>query len=147
MSKTTLDSQPVTSHNLPGKTDKAGRYLTMVSTSLGIVGALGTMFVWLAANYFTGDVVIKTNRPVESLTIKVYDKKGQEAVYHTPVFQLMPGTYHLEIKPDGGRTIHHDTQVQFNNKTEITVSVLDGNDEPSESRSDSDKHHWWQFWR
>lgn len=144
MSKSTLETKP--SIKSAPKAETAHRYLGIISTSLGIAGAVGTLFVWLTANYYVGEIEIKTARAAHSLTIKAYDKKGNEATFHTPRFQLMPGSYHLEITDGNAPSVHHDTNVQFNQKTIIYVTMPEGTE--SDSAGDSGgKRHWWQFWK
>jgi hypothetical protein len=142
MSQSTLEKKPTTGN----KVETTHRYLGIVSTSLGIAGAVGTLFVWLTANFYVGEIEIRTTRPISSLTVKAYNPKGSEAVFHTPRFQLMPGAYHLEIIPEGSDSIHHDTNVQFNNKTIINVTVPEGSGDNAAGESNG-KRHWWQFWR
>jgi len=135
-------SQPKT------KVERASSYLGLVSTTVGVLGAVGTVFVWLTANFYVGDIEVQPDQRVQSVVVKVYDQKGQEASFHTPRFQLMPGSYHLEITPNGGATHHADAVVRFHEKTIVDVQVK-GGEEQAEDKDERvpRKKHWWQFWR
>lgn len=147
MPQTTVSS---TETPLPtkSKVERAHHYLGIASTTIGIVGAIGTLFVWLAANFYVGDLEVKLDRPVTALEIKVYDRKGRESVYHTTRFQLMPGTYEMDVVPAGGSAKRVSATVRFREKTVIKVTVpgsqgeSEGGDEAPERRK-----RWWQFWR
>lgn len=128
------------------KVDKVHSYLVLASTALGVLGALGTGFVWLAANFCVGDVEIRTDRPVESLVTKVTDKHGQQSTFFGNHVQVMPGTYHLEIGVPDKVLKHADANVQMWKSQAITVSVPVEFSKPVEEQP-PDKKHWWQFWK
>ena len=102
----------------PGKLKE---HLSLASTALPIAGAVGTLGVWLAATFYVGDVQIATDRPFNTLEVRVSDKKGQESVFHTPQFQLMPGKYHLEVTVDSQFKQHADIKTVFRKSTTIAV--------------------------
>ena len=148
------------------KVEKAQSYLTVVSTTIGIVGAVGTGFVWLATTFFLGDVQIRPDKPVDNVVIKVTDKHGQTAMYYGKDVQLLPGKYHIEIGlPDKPATQHADINVQLWKIATIPWAVpadaaIDGaSDAPTGATIDSsinttadndaavERKHWWQFWR
>ena len=131
----------------PARIVKANHYLGLISTVVGICGGLGTLFVWLTANFYVGDIEVVTDRPVDSMAIRVYDRKGGETTFHTSKFQLMPGIYHFDVVPAGAITAHADAQVSFAKKTVIPVSVTSGADDSSGEDTHPVKKHWWQFWR
>ncbi len=121
--------------------------MTILVTALPIVGALGTFFVWTATNFYVGDVEVQTNRPFNTITVKVFDTKGSEATFHTPKFQLMPGDYHLVINTDNNGTQHSDTNVAFHAKTKVQV-ILPSDLEIVEAQAVPVKpKRFWQFWR
>ena len=125
--------------------DKAQSWLTVASTTFGIIGAVGTGAVWLIANFYTGTVEVKANQPVESVIIKVYDTRGKETTFHSKTLQLMPGTYHLEVVLPDGRSRHFDTAVKFGETSALAVSV---SDKASETEAEPvKKKRWFQFWR
>lgn len=133
---------------------KTKETLGLISTTLPIIGAIGTLCVWLISTYYVGDVELSTvgDKQLARVTVKVYDPKGHEATYHTPKFQLMPGSYHLEITPEGQATQHAETEVSFNKRSEVKIALAepqaDGEKpEEGEKEEQSGKKRWWQFWR
>jgi len=90
--------------------------LQIASTTLSIAGALGTLFVWSAANFYVGDVEVIADHPYQSLVVDVFDHKGQGTTFHTNKFQLMPGRYHVEVTADGKSKQPADVEVQFGKK-------------------------------
>ncbi|HEY9683163.1 MAG TPA: hypothetical protein V6C86_16410 [Oculatellaceae cyanobacterium] len=131
MAATTPQKSPVsTTSDVPNaNTTKAGgkgrfkETITTISTALPIIGAVGTAGVWLAANFYTGEVEVTPDRPFNSLEVRVSDKKGQETVFHTPSFQLMPGQYHLEVTVDSQHKQHFDVKTSFHKHQKIAVHV------------------------
>src|SRR4030095_15771078 len=121
MSDTAVGQSPKTSSQPKTKVERASSYLSLASTTIGVLGAAGTLFVWLAANFYVGDIEVQPDQVLESVVVKVYDQKGQEASFHTPRFQLMPGSYHLEIVPNGGGAQHTDVVVKFREKTIVNL--------------------------
>lgn len=122
--------------------------LSILGTGLPILGAVGTVFCWTAANFYVGDVEVQTSRPYDTITVKVFDNKGSEATFHTPKFQLMPGNYHLVINADNLGTQHADTNVAFHAKTKVQVELpsdLDRKEAQEEPKAKS--KHFWQFWK
>ncbi|MBX9772629.1 MAG: hypothetical protein K2X29_14725, partial [Candidatus Obscuribacterales bacterium] len=129
----------------PTKVEHADKTLGVVTKVITIVGAAGTVLVWLTANFYTGEVKLKPDHEVSAITTRVYDKKGQEGLYHTASFYLMPGTYHLEITPEGGTKQDADVEVAFTKSIEIPVTAPAS--EAAETTDKPGKKHWWQFWR
>src|SRR5262249_32915936 len=125
----TPDSRaPLAPVAVQGKTrvEKLQGYLGVVSTTLGIIGAIGTAFVWIAANVFVGDVEIRPSKPVEAVMVKVIDRKGQQSIYYSKHVQLMPGSYHLELGvPDKQPTRHLDVNIQLWKSAVIPYPVAD----------------------
>lgn len=129
-----------------GKAEKLHTYLGMTSTTLGILGAVGTGFVFLASNFYVGDLEITTDKPVDSLQVKVVDKKGQAMTYYGTHVSLMPGSYHLEIGvPDLPDKKHMDATVELWKKTPISYTVPDGAE--SKEPATEERKRWWQFWK
>ncbi|MBY0359315.1 MAG: hypothetical protein K2W82_15040 [Candidatus Obscuribacterales bacterium] len=126
------------------KIERVHSYLTVASTAIGICGALGSLFVWLAANFYVGNIELKPEEQLDSLVVKVYNREGHESTYHSKSFQLMPGKYHLEVLLPENKSRHFDTEVIFQKTTEIPFSVSGDNSEPGYKRN---KRSWWQFWR
>ncbi len=105
------------------RVERTHRLIHTASMACGIAGAVGAAGVWLAANIYVGDIEISPDKSVQSVLIKVYDKKGQDATYHLKHFQLMPGNYHLEVTADGGPAQHAEIKVEFGQKCIVPVTV------------------------
>jgi hypothetical protein len=151
------------------KVERAHSYLALASTGIGVLGALGTGFVWVSTTFFLGDVHINPDKPIDALTIKVIDKRGQSSSYFGKDVQLMPGKYRLEIsRADGSGPQMADVNVQLWKVATIPYSVPTTEMKPAEAGMDSgtgmsddmsvgisaesmrrldDKKHWWQFWK
>lgn len=135
------------------KVTKAKDVFGLLQAVLTVLGAVGTLFVWLMANVYVGDVQVVPSKPVTSISVQVFDKKGQGTTYNTPRFQLMPGTYHMSISVDGKPACHADTKVDFNKTSTVNVEVatepaIAADSQPSVSQEDANaKKRWWQFWR
>ena len=78
-------------------------------------------FVWCAANLYVGDVEVVTDQPTPDLVVNVYNQKGQATNYHVNKFQLMPGSYHIEILPDGKTKIPANIEVNFHSVNRLVV--------------------------
>lgn len=138
------------------KVEKAQSYLALISTCIGICGAVGTGFVWLATSFFLGDVQIAPSKPVDAVCVKVIDKRGQAATYYAKDVQLMPGKYHLEISVPDIQTVQHaDVDVKLWKISTIPYTVPEktaanaATEETSEQSAQADEPHkrWWQFWK
>lgn len=143
--------------------EKAQPLLSVISASIGIIGAASTFCVWLATTFYVGQVEVQPVGNVAGVSIKVYTKDGHESVFHTKKIALMPGEYHLEVISPTGNKIPMDTSVRFNETRVLPVSFPEttqstdsassiGN--PTEGYADSSiaeqpkkKTRWWQFWR
>jgi hypothetical protein len=147
MPETTV-TPPQTLVPTKSKVERAHHYLSIASTTIGILGAIGTLLVWLAANFYVGDLEVKLDRPVDELEVKVYDQKGKESVYHTTRFQLMPGTYEMDVVPAGGSAQRVSATVRFREKTVINVTVPGSKGESAGGDGAPEpRKRWWQFWR
>lgn len=125
-----LAGNPAESNPAPKGSGKLKDTLSLASTALPIAGAVGTLAVWIAANFYVGEVQITPDRPFSTLEVRVSDKKGQESVFHTPHFQLMPGKYHLEVTVDSHFKHHADIKAAFQKSTNILVHVPAGENVP-----------------
>lgn len=126
------------------KIEKAHSYLGLVSTTLGIVGAVGTAFCWIATTFFEGQVEIRPDKPVEAVLVKVMDNKGQQSIYYNRFVSLLPGDYHLEFGvPDKKPTKHADVHVELWKQSVIPFVVPPELVQPEKI----EKKKWWQFWK
>lgn len=146
---------------LPSAANKTKDTLQVITAALPIIGASGTLFVWITANFYVGDVEIACADKYDHMLVKVFDNKGHETQFHTPRFQVWPGSYHFEISADDGKPQHADANVEFHQKTTIPVTLaaapkadpqsdshpVDPNADAKEEQSDSKKRSWWKFWR
>ena len=128
---------------------KAKETLNLLATAiLPIVGALGTLSVFLIANFYVGDVEVTAPHTFSTLEVHAYNKKGQEAVFHSPRFQLMPDDYHFEIAVDSRPKQHADAAVRFRERTLVQVSqpAASPSSDPTTANI-AKKKHWWQVWK
>ena len=157
------------------KVDKAQSLLTVISTSIGIMGALGSLAVWSASAFYVGHIHVKAEQDIPEMAVKVYTKEGHESVFHTKWIDLMPEKYHIEVVGPKGQSVHRDVAVRFNETIDIPVSfelpkagenselgsaVENGtksgtpestnestNESMKESKAGKKKKRWFQFWR
>ncbi len=132
--------------------EKTQSLLSVISSSVGLIGVAGSVFAFAVSSFYVGSVDIKPDREYPGLSVKVYTKEGHESLFHCKHISLMPGEYHLEISAPEKKALHLDTKISFNKNNEIPVS-FDGLDSSKpgqnaelnpESRS---KKRWWQFWK
>ena len=131
------------------KLSKAKDVLAVISTTVTILGALGTLFVFLAVNYYVGDVEVACSQPFQKIEIGAFNRKGQSSTFYTPKFQLMPGTYHLSITCDGKAPQHQEAVVRVGHKTTVQVTQAvepvstQATDQEAEQVATKVKQHWW----
>ena len=138
---------PRTATPAPSKMSRTKDVISILTTALPIIGAVGTLFVWLTANLYVGDVEVRLSRPYSNVTVKVCDARGQEATFNTPHFQLMPGDYHLVVTADDAIPHHADAKVEFHNRSIIDIELATNNDDQKSNQEKLSKKRWWQFWR
>ena len=102
------------------KLEKTQSMLTVISTSIGLLGMAGSVFAMGLATFYTGAVEVRPDMDANDVVVKVYTKEGHESVYHTKHIELMPGSYHLEISSDG-RVVHTETKIRFHKTNNIPV--------------------------
>lgn len=138
---------PPSSRTASTKATKTKEIITVLSTAVPVLGAVGTLFVWLCANLYVGNVEIQPANKYETIVVDVFDQKGQQSSFHTPRFQLMPGKYHLAITTDKNTAQHVDAQIELG-KTE-TIKIENGESTPAPSGINEPvaRKHWWQFWK
>lgn len=130
------------------KVEKAQSYLGLASTTIGIVGAIGTAFVWLATTYYTGQLEIHPDKLVDGMMVKVTDSKGQQSTFYTRYVNLMPGDYHIEFGvPDKQPTRHADAHVNLWQRTIVPYTVPEELAHHDEQPAETPKKKWWQFWK
>jgi hypothetical protein len=132
------------------KSEKAHRYLNIVSTGFGICGAVGTFAVWAISTWYVGDLEIRPDKPLQTIVVKVYDSKGNEAQFRTPQVQLMPGSYHVEVTANGGKPQLLQAKVEYGKKQVIPI-IAEAPAPPQTPVGQEDeskpKKRWWRFWR
>jgi hypothetical protein len=119
-------------HPQDGARNSTKEFLQMASMAVPVIGAVGTLFVWGAANLYVGDVVVVSDQQCPDMVVSVYNSKGQESSYRVNRFQLMPGPYHVEVSTDGKNKYRADINVLFrsvnrlviNNRPQIGISRL-----------------------
>jgi hypothetical protein len=138
-------------------TSKTREVLSLLATAiLPIIGALGTLFVFLVVNFYVGDVDVAIPNGYQTLEVHAYNPKGQDSVFHTPHFQLMPDRYHFEVSVNGKPREHADAAVKFRHSTKVVLlatAIQDSNvngEQPAPEQTEPVKSHtkrWWQFWK
>lgn len=128
MSKTNLDAKPEQIHHAPKpvhktKLEKTQSWLTIISTSVGLMGIAGSTFAFAVSTFYTGSIDVKPDFATPGMVVKVYTSEGHETVFHTTHISLMPGQYHLEIVSPNGRVVHQDTKVSFHHNNDIYVKL------------------------
>ena len=128
------------------KLEKTQSMLTIVSTSIGLLGVAGSVFAYAASTFYTGAVEVQAHPDSAGVVVKVYTREGHESVFHSKHIELMPGEYHLEVNSPEGKVVHAETKIEFHKKTIIAVDF----GQPAEAAAPprvTKKRHWWQFWR
>lgn len=150
---TTSTPEPFTAPQ-KSKTERTQSYLTMASTTIGILGAVGTAFVWAATTFFDGHILIVPDKEVPAVHVKVTDTKGHQNAYFQKAVYLVPGDYHVEVGvPDKQPTTHADVHVNLWQETKVAWTVPPQLVTPPEgttaagSEDESKKKKWWQFWK
>lgn len=157
------------------KLEKTQSLLTVASTSVGLIGVIGSIFTYAAATFYTGTVEVQPQQDTPGVVVKVYTKEGHESVFHSKHIELMPGDYHLEISAPTGKVVHVETKVAFHKTHKVPVDLgqappasaqpaQDGSaniyadvfgtsnivNKPVEATAQPEPAHkkrWWQFWR
>lgn len=133
-------------HNSKTGVEKTQSVLTIVSTSIGILGAIGTGCVWLASTFYVGHLELKTENEQPGMAVKVFTKEGHESIFHTKWIDLMPGKYHIEVISPKGKSQHEDISVEFNKTHTVKVS-FPAEPKAAEEPTSKKKKRWYQFWR
>ncbi len=138
--------------------------LNVAATALPVAGAIGTLAVWLIANFYIGDVQLLPDRGYKSIEVIVSNRKGQETIFHSTHFQLMPGKYHLAVTIDAQSRQDADIRTVFrqnivvplhmpeNMPPHISGSLGESNTEITHKSSaelpgEAARRRWWQFWK
>ncbi len=136
-----------------GKVETADTYLGLASKLLTIFAALSTVSVWLYSTYYIGTIEIRPNKSVEYLTVKLYDERGGESVFHTGRIKLVPGHYQVIASADDSNAASSQVDVKFNATTIVPYAVQDkvqtDQDESvsEESEAAKENRRWWQIWK
>jgi hypothetical protein len=139
--------------NQPSGTTKAKDYLSILVTALPLIGAIGTVFVWVFSAVYVGNVELTTSKPYRSIFVQVFNEKGNQTEFHSPRFQLMPGDYVLQVFLDNQIPTKCAVIVKFHEKVVVPLQEpvqaatdVNGKSDIQEG-SDRPRKRWWQFWR
>lgn len=136
-----------------GRVEKADTILGLASKVLTIVAALSTLSVWLYTTYYVGTLEVKPSKPFQELTLKLYDERGIESVYHTGRLKLVPGHYQILATTDDSEPTRLEANVKFNRATVVPYVVQEKVEQQPEAVSTEDKkeeksnRRWWQVWK
>jgi hypothetical protein len=137
----------------PPVINKAKDYVGFMVAALPLIGAVGTIFVWIFSSFYVGNVELTTSKPYRTIFVEVFNEKGSESEFHSPRFQLMPGDYVLRVSMDKKMPTQIGAVVRFHEKTTIpleeptaaTFEIDSGSDD--QANVQRPKKRWWQFWR
>lgn len=135
-----------------GKVEKADTYLGVASKVLTIFAALSTLTVWLYTTYYVGTLDVKPDKDFQTLTLKLYDERGMESVYHSGRLKVVPGHYQILASTDENAPSRFEADVRFNQVTVVPYAVPSGEDSiasarESENSKDKPNRRWWQIWK
>lgn len=132
-----------------GKVEAADTYLGLASKLLTIAAACSTLAIWLYSTYYVGTLEIKPSKSVNSLTVKLYDERGMETVYHTDRLKVVPGRYQVILSADDREPTRCQTDVKFNGITVVPYVVQKAEAETETETEDSEisNRRWWQIWK
>ena len=103
--------------------EKTQSLLTIISTSLGLIGIAGSTFAFAASTFYTGSVDVRPDFETPGLVVKVYTSEGHQSIFHAKHINLMPGDYHLEICSPNGKVAHRDCKIKFHKNNIINVNL------------------------
>ncbi|MDZ4838139.1 MAG: hypothetical protein SGJ27_30520 [Candidatus Melainabacteria bacterium] len=132
-----------------GKVEAADTYLGLASKLLTIFAALSTVTFWAYSTYYIGTLEIRPNKSVEYLTVKIYDERGAESVYHTGRMKVVPGRYQITATADDSTPSMMQADVKFNATTIVPYVVQEKSEPAAEEEESSQKENrrWWQIWK
>ncbi len=133
-----------------GKVEAADTYLGVASKLLTIFAALSTLSIWLYSTYYIGTIEVRPNKSVEYLTIKLYDERGAESVFHTGRIKVVPGHYQVIATADDSTPTNMQADVKFNATTIVPYAVQEKEESVSEDdkkASAKENRRWWQIWK
>jgi hypothetical protein len=136
-----------------GRVEKADTILGLASKVLTIVAALSTLSVWLYTTYYVGTLEVKPSKPFQELTLKLYDERGIESVYHSGHLKLLPGHYQILATTDDSEPTRLDANVKFNRTTIVPYAVQEKVEPQSEvvstenEEKEKSNRRWWQIWK
>lgn len=146
----TTELKPRTSEQ-KGRVEKADSYLGIVSKLVTIVAALSTVGFWLYSSFYVGTLELKTNAPVDDITLRLYNDRGEERVFRTDLVKVTPGRYRVVVDANGQQTGQYATDVKFNRVTVLNHSVVPEAAPADAARTaqnaEKGNRKWWQFWR
>ncbi|MBX9688374.1 MAG: hypothetical protein K2X27_16820 [Candidatus Obscuribacterales bacterium] len=131
-----------------GKLEKTQSLLSVISTSIGLLGVAGSVFAYGLSSFYTGSIELVEAKETPGVVVKVYTREGHESVFHARHIDLMPGDYHLEISSPEGKVVHVNPTVRFHETSKIQLSFTSPSNKDADREFKTDKKkRWWQFWR
>jgi hypothetical protein len=133
--------------------NKAKDYVGFIVSALPLIGAIGTVFVWICSAVYVGSVELTSQKPFRTIFVQVYNERGNESTFYSPRFQLMPGDYVLRVTLDKDLPTQCGAIVKFHEKTTIpleqpkALTIQDESPSDDQVTPQNPKKHWWQFWR
>ena len=145
----TTELKPQTSHK--GRVEKADSYLGIVSKLVTIVAALSTVGFWLYSSFYTGTLELKTNVPVDDISLRLYNDRGEERVFRTDLVKVTPGRYRVVVDANSQQAGQYTADVKFNQVTVLNHTVVPKT-APADAaltpdNAEKGNRKWWQFWR
>lgn len=134
------------------KVEAADTYLGVASKLLTIIAALSTVSVWAYTTFYVGSIEVKPDRAVDLMTVKLYDERGLESVYHTDRMKVLPGQYSVVVETPDSLTSRYNINVKFNGVTVVPYVVRSATpqevQQSQEAAQSAEKNRrWWQFWK
>src|SRR4029078_7616880 len=97
---------------------------------------------------------LKTNVPVDAVTLRLSNDRGEERVFRTDLVKVAPGRYRVVVDTNNQQSGQYTADVKFNQVIVLTHNVIkeppaDTTEGSAEAIGGSEKSNrrWWQFCR